>query len=511
MHADQLIPAAQYLRMSTEHQQYSLESQSAAIQMYAGSHGFRVVESYSDAAKSGVALKRRTALRQLLQDVVSGDAGYRAILVYDVSRWGRFQDTDESAHYEFVCKSAGVPVHYCAESFANDGSFPSLIMKALKRTMAGEYSRELGIKVLAGQRRLARLGFKQGGRPGYGLRRLLLSPDRLPKQTLAHGERKSIATDRVILIPGPAHEVNLVRDIYRMLISEGITVYGIARELNRRGAPCTGNSKWDYQAVYGILTNPKYAGCHVYGRTSCRLYTTSVELPVSDWILTPGAFEAVIDQSTFLSAQRILVDRTFNKSDEEVLTNLKALLEREGRLSIKLIKASRDAPSPSTYRKRFGSLRRAYQLIGYGHADQFGAIDLRRRTQAMREELVKKIAALFPKGVSVVRRSGRWRSRLRLRGGGVVSVLVARSTNVWKGTIRWQIDPARRECKLVTLLARLDQENRSFQDFYVLPNIDRQTRFHICHADAWLSRGLRLKDLSEFRVLVDRVRSASKG
>ena len=141
---------------------------------------------------------------------------------------GAFQDTDESAHYEFVCKSAGVPVHYCAETFANDGSLPSLIMKALKRTMAGEYSRELGVKVLAGQRRLARLGFKQGGMPGYGLRRMLVSAIGQPKQRLAFGERKSIATDRVILVPGTAHEVQVVRDIYRMLISEGMTVYAIA-------------------------------------------------------------------------------------------------------------------------------------------------------------------------------------------------------------------------------------------------------------------------------------------
>jgi DNA invertase Pin-like site-specific DNA recombinase len=37
------------------------------------------------------------------------------VLVYDVSRWGRFQDIDESAHYEFVCKQAGIKVAYCAE------------------------------------------------------------------------------------------------------------------------------------------------------------------------------------------------------------------------------------------------------------------------------------------------------------------------------------------------------------------------------------------------------------
>ena len=131
-----LVPAAQYLRMSTEHQQYSLENQSTAIQKYAESHGFEVVRYvFGRCRRSGLVLRHRPGLRQLLQDVV-GTPAYRAILVYDVSRWGRFQDTDESAHYEFLCKSAGVPVHYCAETFANDGTLPSLIMKALKRTMA---------------------------------------------------------------------------------------------------------------------------------------------------------------------------------------------------------------------------------------------------------------------------------------------------------------------------------------------------------------------------------------
>src|SRR5258708_2091551 len=172
MTVNQLVPAAQYLRMSTEHQQYSLENQSAAIQKYADSQGFEVVRTYSDASKSGLVLRHRTGIRQLLQDVVAGDPGYRVILVYDVSRWGRFQDTDESAHYEFLCKSAGVPVHYCAEIFANDGSLPSLIMKALKRTMAGEYSREMGVKVLAGWTRLSRLCFKQARYPRYRLRRM---------------------------------------------------------------------------------------------------------------------------------------------------------------------------------------------------------------------------------------------------------------------------------------------------------------------------------------------------
>ena len=191
MNDSQPISAAQYLRMSTEHQQYSLETQSAAIRKYAESRGFDVVRTYSDTAKSGVVLKHRAGLRQLLEDVVKGGFGYQAILVYDVSRWGRFQDTDESAYYEFLCKSAGVPVHYCAETLTNDGTLPSLIMKALKRTMAGEYSRELGVKVFAGQRRLTLLGFKTGGRPGYGLRRMLVSASGVPKELHRRSVRQS--------------------------------------------------------------------------------------------------------------------------------------------------------------------------------------------------------------------------------------------------------------------------------------------------------------------------------
>ena len=249
MSPDLPIPAAQYLRMSTEHQQYSLMNQAAAIERYAETHGITVVRTYSDAAASGLVLKHRPGLRQLLHDVVSGYPGFNAILVYDVSRWGRFQDLDEAAHYEFLCKSAGVPIHYCAEPFANDGTVSSLIIKALKRTMAAEYSRELSVKVLAGQRRLASLGFSQGAFPGYGMRRMLVSADRVPKQLLKRGERKSIASDRVILVPGPPEELRVVRQIYQMLVAEGRGVNQIAHELNRNHVPFVGAAGWDYKAV----------------------------------------------------------------------------------------------------------------------------------------------------------------------------------------------------------------------------------------------------------------------
>ena len=163
--------------MSTEHKQYSLENQSQVIQRYAQDHGMEVVQTYADAGKSGLTLHHRNGLRQLIHDVESGTAEFAAILVYDVSRWGRFQDADESAYYEYRCKRAKINVHYCAEPFENDGSLPATLLKTIKRTMASEYSRELSVKVFAGKCRLIELGFRQGGRAGYGLRRLLLDQD----------------------------------------------------------------------------------------------------------------------------------------------------------------------------------------------------------------------------------------------------------------------------------------------------------------------------------------------
>src|SRR5262245_31149151 len=160
--------------MSSEHQQYSTENQQNVIRQYANDRGMTIVRTYTDAGKSGLRIDGRDALKTLIADVEGGRADFKAILVYDVSRWGRFQDADESAYYEYICRRATIAVHYCAEQFENDGSPVSTIVKGVKRAMAGEYSRELSAKVFAGQCRLIEMGFRQGGPAGYGLRRQLV-------------------------------------------------------------------------------------------------------------------------------------------------------------------------------------------------------------------------------------------------------------------------------------------------------------------------------------------------
>jgi len=197
----QKILAVAYVRMSTDNQKYSTENQMAVIREYAERHNMEIVFVYEDDGRSGLNISGRRGLQQLIHDVESKTKEFSVILVLDITRWGRFPNPDEAAHYEYICRGGGYDVRYVAEQFANDGSMASAVMKSVKRVMAGEYSRELSKKVFRGQCHLIKLGFRQGGHAGYGLRRMMVDEHGNVKGELHYGQCKSLQTDRVILVP----------------------------------------------------------------------------------------------------------------------------------------------------------------------------------------------------------------------------------------------------------------------------------------------------------------------
>jgi DNA invertase Pin-like site-specific DNA recombinase len=359
------VRAAEYVRMSTEHQRYSTENQSDAIRAYAARRNFEIVRTYADQGKSGLNIDGRTGLRSLLADVVGGKADFSVVLVYDISRWGRFQDSDESAYYEYQCKRSGVKVEYCAEPFENDGSMGSDIQKMLKRKMAGEYSRELSVKVFAGQGRLIELGFRQGGPAGFGLRRQLVDDRGQPKALLERLQHKSIQTDRVKLVPGPASEVEVVRSIYARFVEEGRSEAEIAASLNAQRILTDLGRPWTRGTVHQILINEKYVGNNVWNRSSFKLRQKRVRNDPEMWIRADGAFEPIVDRLLFDAAQAIIRARSFRMSDAQMLDILRDLLSRHGYLSGLVIDEMDGGPSSSAYRSRFGSLLRTYSLVGY--------------------------------------------------------------------------------------------------------------------------------------------------
>ena len=500
-----LVPAAQYLRMSTDHQQYSLDNQADAIARYAVDHGFTVIKTYSDAAKSGLSLKNRSGLKQLLKDVVEG-AQFRAVLVLDVSRWGRFQDTDEAAHYEYLCKSAGVPVHYCAESFANDNSISGSIMKALKRSMAGEYSRELSTKVRSGLARLTKLGYKAGGSPTFGLRRLLLDVEGKPKQLLTFGQRKSLVTERVIVVPGPPEEVATVRRIFREFAIEYRSCTSIANRLNQeKSLYFTGD--WDAGAVTRVLRHPHYAGNQVWGKTRWYLGSKAKRVPPEEWIVREKAFEPIIHNDLFEKAQSNLAGLTCHLSDDEMIERLRNVWRLEGRLTAEIIEQSLMCPSLTSYYKRFGSVLQAYKRVGYPHEHLFAANATRQQAWVVREQLMEVLVRESQGSLYQFRPSGRHRVLLRCRRTGLlISVLLARFQLTAKGQTRWSVDPRINDNPRLTALVLLDETNRVINKLFVFRRLPGIHRFTVRSDSEFLQKGLLVDPSSKLLDAVHEVR-----
>ena len=466
-----LFRAAEYVRMSTEHQQYSTENQADCIREYAARHGIQIVRTYADEGKSGLRIDGREALQRLIHDVETGKADFQVILVYDVSRWGRFQDADESAYYEYVCKRKGITVSYVAELFDNDGSPVSTIVKGVKRAMAGEYSRELSAKVFAGQCRLIELGYRQGGPAGYGLRRVLIDQHGLMKGVLSRGEHKSLQTDRVILIPGPSAEVEVVNRIYRGFINDNLSETQIADRLNAEGLRTDLDRPWTRGTVNEVLSNEKYIGNNIYNRISFKLKKTRVTNPSEMWIRKEGAFEAIVSPELFYTAQGIMRARARRYSDEELLQRLRHLYETRGLLSGLIINETEGMPSAAAYSHRFGSLIRAYEKVGFNPERDYRFLEINRFLRQLHPTVVGETeAAIRVLGGEVFRDPAT--DLLTVNQEFSISLVLARCFTTTAGNHRWKIRLDTSLCPDITVAVRLNPVNDAALDYYLLPRLD---------------------------------------
>lgn len=463
--------AAEYVRMSTDHQKYSTENQSEAIRHYAEARGIEIVRTYADAGKSGLKIEGRDALRQLIEDVEAGATDFTLVLVYDVSRWGRFQDADESAYYEYICRRAGIAVQYCAEQFDNDGSPVSTIVKGVKRAMAGEYSRELSTKVFAGQSRLIEKGFRQGGPAGFGLRRALIDEHGTSKGMLGRGEHKSIQTDRVILTPGPEEEVALVREIYRAFVYENRSESAIAADLNARSLTTDLGRPWTRGTVHQLLINEKYAGDNVWNRRSFKLKKKRVRNAPEMWIRAEGAFEAIVERELFEAARTIISARSFRLSDEEMLQALAELYRRQGMLSGIIIDECEAMASSSAYSSRFGSLLRAYSLVGFTPERDYRYVEINRELRRLHPGILSEVISGLEAGGSLALPEDET-DRVIVNDEFSISVVIARCFETPTGVLRWKLRFDSSLAPDITVVVRMDRTNRAPFDYYLFPRLE---------------------------------------
>ncbi len=461
-------PVATYARMSTDRQQYSIGNQEQALDEYAVAHRMDVVRRYRDEGKSGLTVDRRKGLKQLLADVLVTGVPFSAVLVYDVSRWGRFQNTDQAAYYDYTCRMHGIEVVYTAEQFANDGTPFAAILKSLKRAMAGEYSRELSVKCRAGQARLVKNGYKMGGSALYGTRRLVVDERGAPRTILQAGERKSIQSDHVVLVPGPEHEVAMVRRIFKMFNEGQVNVAEIVRTLNEEGLKTHQGVPFRRAGVHRMLRNEGYIGNNVWGRTTHYLRGPGVPNPEAQWLRKDECFEPVVDKATFAKAQRrIALNVAPRLNREQMLEFLRSTLHADGQITAWRVE-DRGGPNRNAYKYEFGSLTEAYRLIGYEGSRRHAMAEA-NNTRKLSISFANQICeGLSPLGyVSTLDRRS---FTLAVNGQWLVGVTLAYQAHptAFRETARWLLSDRDGPSDFLVIV-RIDAQRQAAKDFFIVP------------------------------------------
>lgn len=450
------VPAAQYIRMSSDGQDLSPALQRNAISEYARDHGMRIVETYEDPGRSGLTIRSRPSMRRLIQDVASGKCPFAVILVYDVSRWGRFFDTDESAYYEFHCRLHGVQVHYVSEAFSSELNLATQMLKNMKRVMAAEYSRELGAKCRAGQGRVVELGYQMGLLPSLGFRRVAVAADGTRKRSLEPGERKPALTDRVRWVFGPEHEVELVRTIFHLYAATKLSMQRIADVLNSQGHVTARGGQFTEAGIGTLLGCEAYIGNFVWGRNAHsargrRRADTDPQLSRKCAVLP-----AMVDRETWDRAKRKREDPTGCRlSDSEVLESLRSALRRRPNLQEKDLRAC-GCQSAASYRRRFGSFLAAAQLAAADRGKRLLEVRERMRTtRALVERFIVDLIELLKEaGLCAIKLPHQCAILLQARTRVVVQFLWRKDVS---GRPRWQIKKRKcGACQYVLFVRMLD-------------------------------------------------------
>jgi hypothetical protein len=223
--------------------------------------------------------------------------------------------------------------------------------------------------------------------------------------------------------------------------------------------------------VHQILTNEKYIGNNVYNRSSFKLKTKRVANPPDMWVRSDGAFEAIVEADFFEAAQSIIQDRSRRYSDQDLLDRLSALLAEKGWLSGLVIDEVEDMPSSSTFRHRFGSLVRAYQLVGYSPSRDYRYIETNRVLRGLHPNIVAQIVGDIEAAGGIVRRDP-LNDLLRINEEFCASVVIVRCQTTAAGSLRWKVRLDSGLRPDITIAARMSSDNGGVRDYYLLPWLD---------------------------------------
>lgn len=330
---------AYYRHSAKDRQENSVAIQREHTMGFAKTHNIEIIHEEADEGESGLSADR-PGFQRLFDEWIKNSTApaFDYVFVYDVSRWGRFQDQNEAAYYEYTCKQYGKKVIYVTQGFPKEEE--QLIFNlqtTMGRYMAAEYSRQLSSKVFHGCVKVSEQGFSAGGQPPYGMSRMLLDTDKKPVRKLKKGEWKSISNERVTFAPADDETSEVVKEMFSMLIDKWESPQTIAEILNERGIKTAQGKKWQSTGVLHILINEIYTGTRIYNKTWGRLKNKHRRNPRSEWVIQPHAFPGIIPTELFNAAQDRLYWLMPSKWQKGKYVISRARLDLQAKISALLI------------------------------------------------------------------------------------------------------------------------------------------------------------------------------
>ncbi len=465
------LKGAIYIRMSTEMQTESPENQERQIRAYAAQYDIEILKVYADLGVSGMTAEKREQFQAMIDDVEQGNNVFNIVLYLDESRWGRFVDSREAEYHRMRLERKNVICQSCEKPLALTSNLADRIMTLLRDESASDYCRQLSQKVWVGQCNLVTKGFRQGGVAGFGLRRMLLDEMGGHKQELTMGQRKSLHSERVILIPGPKEEREVVLWIYDQFLS-GIKETEIAAQLNAQGIRNHFDRPWSRGTVCEVLTNEKYIGNNLFNRTSGKMKSKAKPNPESEWVRREQAFEPIVDAGLFSTVQNIYKERNKKFTNEELLQGLRDLYTQQGRLSALIIDEADFLPPSSLFSARFGGLLRAYRMIGYTPERDYQYVVINQRLRAFHIEtvksVVKQIETLCGRQIFIDQET----FLLELNHNLFVSIVISRCFTTPTRIRHWKIRFDSGLHPDITVAVRMDARNEKIHDYYIMPTLE---------------------------------------
>ncbi len=307
--------AIAYCRCSTDMQEASIPDQKKSIEEYASKNSLEIIRWFDDEGRSGRNAEERPAFMSMIDYVRSSPNNFKYVLVYDCSRWGRFENPKEATYWEVMIEKCGKKVKYVTEGYINDDSIGAYVTKVVKDSEASESNKKLSKVSFRGHKHYAELGYQVGGSAKYGYKRLLVNEQGNAEKILEDGEHKALKTQHVKLVKGDLEEVATIQKIYDLYANKG---YGIAKTVDilnsenipsPRKKPQALTKGWSKSAVWNILHDETYIGWIVYNKN---VYKNLCEKdkgwtnykPREEWVICKNAHEPLVSEELFNRIQR---------------------------------------------------------------------------------------------------------------------------------------------------------------------------------------------------------------